>query len=108
MNIVANTQRSNATAWAKGLVASLFALSGFMHSISAQEIVYPDEFATPIPLMGEVLGDFHFPISSDSELAQDFFDQGMQMMYAFAKLESARSFREAQIADPSCAICFLG
>ena len=25
-----------------------------------------------------------------------------------AKLESARSFREAQVADPNCAICFWG
>ncbi len=86
----------------------MFTLSALSQSLYSQEIDYPEEFAAPIPLMEEILGDFHFPISSDSELAQAFFDQGMQMMYAFAKLESARSFREAQIADPNCAICFWG
>lgn len=93
---------------ALAFVVCALSLAGFTHSLSAQEINYPDEFATPIPLMGEILGDFHFPISSDSALAQSFFDQGIQMMYAFAKLESARSFREAQAADPDCAICFWG
>lgn len=74
----------------------------------AADVSYPDEFASPMPLLGEVLGDFHFPISSDSTLAQQYFDQGMQMMYAFAKPEAARSFREAHAADPDCAICYWG
>ena len=81
---------------------------GLTLSAGAQTITYPDEFATPIPLLGEVLGDFHFPISSTSPVAQQYFDQGMQMMYAFAKPEASRSFREAQVADPDCALCYWG
>ena len=81
------------------------ALGPFSH---AQEISYPDDFAEPMPLLEEVLGEFHFPVSTDSELAQRYFDQGMQMMYAFAKPEAARSFREAQAADPECALCYWG
>ena len=81
------------------------ALGPFSH---AQEISYPDDFAEPMPLLEEVLGEFHFPVSTDSELAQRYFDQGMQMMYAFAKPEAARSFREAQAADPECAMCYWG
>lgn len=101
-------KRQSVVVRALAFAAFTLLLTGFAHALSAQEIAYPDEFAAPIPLMGEILGDFHFPISSDSALAQSFFDQGIQMMYAFAKLESARSFREAQVADPNCAICFWG
>ena len=88
------------------IAASLCSAMSF--SSLAQEITYPDEFAETMPLLGEILGDFHFPISTDSALAQQYFDQGMQMMYAFAKPEAARSFRESQVADPECAICYWG
>jgi hypothetical protein len=108
MNTMAMKKNIRTMPKAITLALSLFTLSALSQSLYSQEIDYPEEFAAPIPLMEEILGDFHFPISSNSELAQAFFDQGMQMMYAFAKLESARSFREAQIADPNCAICFWG
>ena len=108
MNTMANKMKLRSMKKAIILTLSMFTLSALSQSLYSQEIEYPEEFATPIPLMEEILGDFHFPISSDSAIAQAFFDQGMQMMYAFAKLESARSFREAQIADPNCAICFWG
>lgn len=86
--------------------ASAVALLSF--NVGAQSVGYPDEFAETMPLLGDVLGDFHFEISSESDLAQRYFDQGMQMMFAFAKPEAARSFREAHAADPSCAICYWG
>ncbi len=54
------------------------------------------------------LGTFTRPISSSSKEAQAFFDQGFQMMYAFAKSEAIRSFREAWKRDPNCAICYWG
>ena len=64
--------------------------------------------AEPIPYMPEALGPFSHRISSDNPRAQAFFDQGFQFMYAFAKYEAVRSFREAQKADPGCAICYWG
>lgn len=85
--------------------AAVFTLIG---SSVAAEVSYPDEFATPMPLLGDVLGDFHYPISSQSELAQQYFDQGIKMMYSYAKVEASRSFREAHAADPECAICYWG
>ena len=54
------------------------------------------------------MGDFHFPISSDNEMAQSYFDQGFQLMYSFAKEDSARSFKASHTADPDCAICYWG
>ena len=51
---------------------------------------------------------FHRPISSKNKEAQAFFNQGFQMMYAFARLDAIRSFREAWKRDPDCAICYWG
>ena len=74
----------------------------------AQEVNYPSDFDEPIPLFDVALGDFEYPISSDNEKAQAYFNQGFQMMYAFTKVDAARSFREAQKADPDCAVCYWG
>ena len=84
------------------------AVSVFSFNLSAQEISYPDSFKEPIPQYTEILGDLHFPISSSNRDAQIYFDQGFQLMYAFTKVDAARSFRAAQQADPDCAICFWG
>ena len=62
----------------------------------------------PIELFKSGLGKFTRPISSQNKDAQAFFDQGFQMMFAFAKPEAIRSFREAWKRDPNCAICFWG
>jgi tetratricopeptide (TPR) repeat protein len=67
-----------------------------------------ERYTEPIPIFASGLGAFTKPISSTSREAQSFFDQGFQMMYAFAKPEAVRSFREAWKRDPACAICYWG
>jgi tetratricopeptide (TPR) repeat protein len=62
----------------------------------------------PIEIFKTGLGTFTRPISSSNKEAQAFFDQGFQMMFAFAKPEAIRSFREAWKRDPACAICYWG
>jgi tetratricopeptide (TPR) repeat protein len=62
----------------------------------------------PIDIYKAGLGKFTRPMSSSNKEAQAFFDQGFQMMYAFAKPEAIRSFREAWKRDPNCAICYWG
>jgi tetratricopeptide (TPR) repeat protein len=54
------------------------------------------------------LGDFHRPISTDVPLAQQYFDQGMRLIWAFNHDEAARSFAQAAQLDPACASCFWG
>ena len=68
----------------------------------------PKYVADPIRLYTAGLGPFHREISTTNKEAQAFFDQGFQMMYAFAKLDAVRSFREAWKRDPDCAICYWG
>ncbi|BAZ12469.1 TPR repeat-containing protein [Calothrix sp. NIES-4071] len=54
------------------------------------------------------LGAYHHPISTKSELAQRYFDQGLILTYAFNHDEAARSFRTAAEIDSSCAMCYWG
>ena len=68
----------------------------------------PKYVAEPIELLSNALGTIHRPISSSNAEAQQFFDQGFQMMCAFARLDAVRSFREAWKRDPTCAICYWG
>jgi tetratricopeptide (TPR) repeat protein len=74
----------------------------------AQEARYPDSFSEAMPLFGKGLGSFGRSITTASPAAQAYFDQGLQLLYAFTPQDAARSFREAWRADPECAICYLG
>ena len=86
------------------------------HGATAQEVEHnPALFASPSYPAGfdeeatyypEALGPLTRAITTDSPEAQKFFNQGIQMMYAFTPLRAARSFRQAQREDPNCAMCF--
>jgi tetratricopeptide (TPR) repeat protein len=54
------------------------------------------------------LGTFHRPITTSSKDAQQYFDQGMRLLWAFNHDEAARSFAKASALDPSCAMCDWG
>jgi tetratricopeptide (TPR) repeat protein len=54
------------------------------------------------------LGDFHRGVSTSSPLAQQYFDQGMRLLWAFNHDESTRSFAKAAELDPVCAACYWG
>jgi len=46
------------------------------------------------------LGSYSRPISTKSELAQKFFDQGLRLVYGYYSPEATASFREALRHDP--------
>jgi tetratricopeptide (TPR) repeat protein len=62
----------------------------------------------PIAPKLEGLSDLHFPVTTDSDEAQFFFDQGLRLHYAFNHAEAQRSFQEAQRLDPDCAMAYWG
>ena len=68
----------------------------------------PSSFDQPMALFSVGLGPLSRTVTTDVGEAQAFFDQGLQLMYAFTPEDAARSFREAQIRDPNCAMCFWG
>jgi tetratricopeptide (TPR) repeat protein len=54
------------------------------------------------------LGDFHRAVTTSVPLAQQYFDQGMRLLWAFNHDESTRSFARAAELDPACAACYWG
>jgi tetratricopeptide (TPR) repeat protein len=58
--------------------------------------------------MLEGLGDLHHPITTASERAQSFFDQGLRLTYGFNHQEALRAFKEAARLDPDAAMAYWG
>ena len=58
-------------------------------------------------LMGGT-GDVDFPVSTKSDLAKKFFLQGVGQLHGFWYFEAERSFRQAAVHDPKCAMNYWG
>lgn len=54
------------------------------------------------------LGDHRHPVTTSVPRAQDYFNQGIRLVFGFNHGEAIRAFREAQRLDPRCAMCFWG
>ena len=54
------------------------------------------------------LGSLHHPITTTSEQAQRYFDQGLRLVYAFNHEEAIRSFEAAAQQDPQAAMPYWG
>src|SRR5271163_1186343 len=63
--------------------------------------------AKPTLLMSG-LGNAHHPVSAGNPAAQQFFDQGLRLIYDFNHDEAARSFQRATELDPKLAIAYWG
>ncbi len=61
----------------------------------------------PGPLL-DGLGDLHHPVTTPSERAQRYFDQGLRLVFGFNHKEATRSFRSAALLDPACAMAHWG
>jgi hypothetical protein len=61
----------------------------------------------PVMLMAG-LGNLHHPVSTTSDEAQQFFDQGFRLVFAFNHEEAARSFERAAALDPKLAMAWWG
>jgi len=105
--------------WSKFLCFSLVlvtinVLGGMSNTLSAQMNMgmssdeLPQSFQEPMKLFEKGLGPLTRTVTTDVVEAQAFFNQGLQLMYAFTPEDAARSFREAQKRDPSCAMCYFG
>ena len=54
------------------------------------------------------LGSHHKRISTTVPAAQQYFDQGLRLVYGFNHAEAIRSFTRAAELDSSCAMCYWG
>lgn len=53
-------------------------------------------------------GDVHFPVTTKSPEAQQFFDQGVGQLHGFWYYEAERSFRQVLQIDPDCIMAYWG
>ena len=60
-----------------------------------------------VPLF-DGLGEHHFPVTTTSDDAQAYVDQGVMFVFGFDHFEAVRSFGEAARLDPECAMCHWG
>ena len=67
----------------------------------------PDDQAEAPPLFDN-LGSLHHPITTTSEQAQRYFDQGLRLVYAFNHEGAVRSFEAAAQEDPQAAMAYWG
>ena len=64
----------------------------------------PRQAATLLPSMGNV----HFAVTTKSDEAAKFFDQGVAQLHGFWYYEAERSFRQVLKLDPDCAMGYWG
>ncbi len=63
--------------------------------------------STPPPLFDD-LGTLHHAVTTTVPQAQQYFDQGLRLIYAFNHDEATRAFKEAARLDPNCAMAYWG
>jgi tetratricopeptide (TPR) repeat protein len=54
------------------------------------------------------LGSHHKTISTKVPATQQYFDQGLRLVYGFNHAEAIRAFTRAAELDPTCAMCYWG
>jgi tetratricopeptide (TPR) repeat protein len=62
------------------------------------------KFIGPLPGWGH----YSYPISTSSDSARYYFNQGLTMYYSYHMRESVASFKEAARFDPGCAMAYWG
>ncbi len=68
----------------------------------------PEEVVSGGRPLIEGLGDYTMPITTRSPLAQQYFDQGLRLVYGFNHPEAVRAFEVAGQIDPGCTMCSWG
>ena len=81
-----------------GIAVLLAACAGWAQSPAAPK---------PVALMAG-LSSLHHPVSTHNPEAQQFFDQGLRLVYAFNHEEAARSFQRAAELDPQLGMAWWG
>ena len=67
---------------------------------------HPSGASKAQPIQG--LGELHHTVTTTNAEAQNFFNQGLRLIYAFNHEESAKAFRRAAELDPNLAMAYWG
>jgi tetratricopeptide (TPR) repeat protein len=101
-NPVRSRRRWYLIASLSALLASFAMLTVYTHSWSqpTQNVTYQPFF--------DGLGSYSRRVSTDSPMAQRYFNQGLAFLYGFEREEANRSFQAAAAIDPSCPMAYWG
>jgi tetratricopeptide (TPR) repeat protein len=77
-------------------------------SLNAQTPAHQHSSAPKPATLMTGIGDLHHPVSTKNPQAQQFFDQGLRLIYAFNHDEAGRSFQRAADLDPKLAMAYWG
>lgn len=72
---------------------------------------FADAMAPEIKAANELnpgLGEISYSVTAANADAQAWFNQGLAHMYNFNHGEAIKAFKNAQVADPDCAMCYWG
>jgi len=70
-------------------------------SAAAAETQQPKPADRPPDLSLTAIGRHHHPMATKNKAAQDYFDQGLTLIYGFNHEEAARAFQQAAKLDPA-------
>lgn len=107
------------------LVIAAALLFSWRRSASPDPVMYTRPVEVPVAMCGALaydwsdttqvtprilpgLGNLHYPVSTTSLKAQEFFEQGLRLVYGFNHWEAIQAFREAGRLDPQCAMAYWG
>ena len=62
----------------------------------------------PAPKKRDDIGNSHLKVTTQSESAQEWFDQGLNLLHSFWEFEAYRCFLQAAKEDPDCAMAYWG
>ena len=89
-----------------------FALTVFLLSLLCgpplSRAADPNGAEPSLPPLFNTLGAYQHPITTNSELAQRYFNQGLRLVYGFNHAEAVRAFQHAARVDPRCAMVHWG
>jgi tetratricopeptide (TPR) repeat protein len=88
-------------------LTALVTVSGLAAQEHAHPPGQPSSEAAETPLYDN-LGSLHKEITAKSQVAQQYFDQGLRLTYAFNHDEAIKSFQQGLKADSTCAMCYWG
>jgi tetratricopeptide (TPR) repeat protein len=87
----------------KSAAVFLLALPTLFAQTKQPDLCVPPPSGTAPALPAKIMtgqGTVHFPITTSSPKAQEFFDQGVAQLHSFWSTEAERSFRQAAELDP--------
>ena len=89
-------------------------ITGVLVSLIAAQLGYgqPGQgeklFGEQIAPLLEGMGDHHFAISSENDIANIYFNQAIALTYGFNHVEAERSYQQVALLDPTSAIAYWG